>query len=407
MNDKYFPEEEVKTLSAREKRLLGIIAFVLICITALLARHFMANRPIAKRKPPQKVTPLVTVTNLEKVDYQIVIPVMGNVVPELEISLVPRVSGEIMEVNSEFVPGGVVKKGDVLVRIDPINYQAALAKARASLEQAKLELLREQGKQIIAEREWKLMGAGETTDLEEKLILRKPQLKMAQAGLRSAEAQMRKAQSDLAATNVKAPFNAIIRSKNVNYGDQASPQKIMATLIGTDTFWVEAAISIDRLPWLTLPDTSNDEATTAIVHTTAGKKRAGRLIKLLTDIEPGGRMAKILVEIDDPLDLNSTLDERIPLLIGEFVRLDLYGKTEKDVFVIPRTGLRENNTVWLLTDSNLLDIKNISCIWKDTEKVISRDLSDRPRLIISDLAGPVDGMSLSVAENYHSKQDPQ
>jgi len=324
--------------------------------------------------------------------------VMGTIEPELEITLTAEVGGEIIAVHPEFLPGGVVEKGDVLVEIDPVSYQARVAAAEASLEQAGLELLQEEGRQIIAEKEWELLGGGDATDLERELALRKPQLRKAQAALRSAEAALRLARKNLADTRVRAPFNAVVRAIHVNAGDKATPQSPLAVLVGTDTYWVKATIPVDRIPWLKFPDSDDPEAGQSLIQTVHGNRRSGTLLRLLSDIEPGGRMARVLIEVPDPLDLENSFGYRLPLLLDEYVRVDVNGRIEKDVIAIPRDALRENDTIWLLNSDDTLDIVPVEVAWRDPDTVLIRGIPPESRLIVSDLSGPVDGMELTLNE---------
>ncbi|MCD4654011.1 efflux RND transporter periplasmic adaptor subunit, partial [bacterium] len=105
------------------------------------------------------------------------------------------------------------------------------------------------------------------------------------------------------------------------------------------------------------------------------------------------------IKIPDPLDLNQHFEDRIPLLIGEFVKTELVGKTESDVYVILREALRENDTIWVLSDSNTLDILDIEIIWRDTEIILARGLPVGVRLIVSDLSGPVQNMALTLTQH--------
>ncbi|HPQ39298.1 MAG TPA: efflux RND transporter periplasmic adaptor subunit [bacterium] len=398
MNTEFTPHSEDRHLTRREKHLLGLFSVAMIIVTVLIAVYMVRNRPTARRQRPPRAAPAVTVSAVRPVDHRVVIQVMGTIEPELEITLTAEVGGEIIAVHPEFLPGGVVEKGDVLVEIDPVSYQARVAAAEASLEQAGLELLQEEGRQIIAEKEWELLGGGDATDLERELALRKPQLRKAQAALRSAEAALRLARKNLADTRVRAPFNAVVRAIHVNAGDKATPQSPLAVLVGTDTYWVKATIPVDRIPWLKFPDSDDPEAGQSLIQTVHGNRRSGTLLRLLSDIEPGGRMARVLIEVPDPLDLENSFGYRLPLLLDEYVRVDVNGRIEKDVIAIPRDALRENDTIWLLNSDDTLDIVPVEVAWRDPDTVLIRGIPPESRLIVSDLSGPVDGMELTLNE---------
>lgn len=398
MNTEFTPHSKDRHLTRREKHLLGAFSIVMVLLTVLIAGYMIRNRPTARRQRPPRAAPAVTVSPVALTDHRVMIRVMGNVIPEREISLMAEVSGEITGVHPEFLPGGLVEQGDILVTIDPVDYQAAVASAEAALEQARLALRQEEGRQIIAAKEWKMLGGGDSTELERELALRKPQLRQAEAAYRSAEAALRLARKDLADTRVRAPFNAVIRSTHVDMGDKATSQTVLAVLVGTDAYWVQASVPVDRIPWLEFPDDDRPDAGTARIHTVHGNHRTGSLIRLLSDIEPEGRMARVLVEVPDPLNLDPSRDQHLPMLLDDYVRVDLSGRLEKNVVVIPRDTLRLNDTVWLLSDSNTLEIADVDVVWRDPETVLIRGIPPASRLIVSDLSSPVEGMELTLTE---------
>ncbi|MBN1295806.1 efflux RND transporter periplasmic adaptor subunit [bacterium] len=405
MNTDSIRNPESHHLTPREKTLLAAVTLGIIAGTVMLTLFLLNNRPTARRQPPPKSAPAVVAASVRASDRQVTLDIMGTISPDVEITLAPEISGEIIAVHPEFIPGGTVSAGETLVTINPLDYETAVAQAEASLEQARLELRQEEGQQIIAEKEWRLMGGRNATALEMELALRKPQLRKAQASLRSAEAQLRRARSDLDKTRVKAPFNAVIRSVSVHAGDQATPQKTLAKLVGTDAYRVMATLPVDRIPWIEFPSEFNPDAGYARIHTVSGIERDGRLKRLLSDIEPNGRMARVLITIDDPLGLNDSSDTRVPLLLDEYVHVSLAGKHVQNIIEIPRETLRDNDTVWILSPENTLDIVPVEIVWKDTRTVLIRGIDSGARLIVSDLPGPVQGMNLTLNELTELRPD--
>ncbi len=385
-------------VTPREKILLAVFSIFIIVISIGTARYLVSNRPQARRGRPPAVAPAVSVTRLFADDHQVILRSMGTVEPDLQISLVSETAGEIIEVHPDFIPGGYVQKGQTLVRIDPTTYQTAVAQAELALEQARLELRQEEGRQIVAEKEWALMGPSDATDLEKDLALRRPHLRRARAQVQAAEATLRKARSDLAKTNIKAPFNAIIRSVDVNRGDVAAPQRQLAVLVGADAFRIIATLPMDRLPWLVFPteNTEHPDAGRVLIHTGHGYAREGILKHLLSDIEPGGRLARVLIHVTDPMDMDVRLTDRLPLLLDQFVSMDIIGKTEKNVYRIPREFVFDNNVIHVMNEDDTLDIQSVDIVWRDRDAVFVRGDLEDSRLIVTDLPAPVQGMPLTL-----------
>lgn len=386
-----------KKLTTREKIALSGVGIIFL-VTALAASTYMlTNRPKPKRRKPPAKELAVTVQELMPSSRQISVPVMGTVIPAVKVDLQSRVSGEIIWIHPELIEGGLVSRGDDIVKIDPKDYELALVSREANLEAARYELSVEQGRQDIAKREWELLGLeDEASDLDRELALRKPHLREKLARLKAAEAEVARARLDLSRTVIRSPFNAIVKSANVNVGDQATLQTTLAELMGTDAYWIQATIPVDQIKWVRLPEEDSNPGTTARIHTGTGGVRSGRVIKLLSDLEPGGRLARLLVETSDPLDLNTPVSERKPVLLGEYVRVDIGGRTVDDVFSIPRNSLRDGGTILVADSEDRLKTVHINVIWRDANQILARGLDPGQRLIISDVPTPVEGMKLKV-----------
>ena len=133
-----------------------------------------------------------------------------------------------------------------------------------------------------------------------------------------------------------------------------------------------------------------------VVHR-SGYERTGEVIELLGDLETEGRMARILATVKDPLGLKDSGQTTRPLLIGEYVRVEIEGSPLSQVFRIPRAALRENDTIWVMRDDSTLDIRPVTTIWRDTQTVfLDQGLNPGDRVIVSDLAAPVAGMKIEM-----------
>jgi hypothetical protein len=118
----------------------------------------------------------------------------------------------------------------------------------------------------------------------------------------------------------------------------------------------------------------------------------------LGELEAEGRMARVLVEIKDPLGLNISEKKHPPLLIGEYVRMEIEGRQLEKVYRIPRTALRDNTRIWLVSNDGKLEIRSVETVWRDAQTVLLTDgLQPGEQLIVSDLSKPVRGMPLQVA----------
>lgn len=398
--------------SRRSKLVRALLVILILAAAAAGARYISATRPTARQQPPRAAAALVEVAVLQPSSEQVVLQAMGTVVPAREITLAAQVSGEVIQVNPEFVEGGFLAEGSEVLRIDPLDYELAVTRLKGEVARARFELDLELGRQDVARREWDLLTAGKpTAPGEADLALRKPHLAKARAELAAAEANLRQAEINLARTRLQAPFNAMVRDRHVERGSQVSPQTALATLVGTDTFWVQTAVAVDRLQWFALPGQAGEPGARAVVRHGRegrdGRPREGRVIRLLGDLEPDGRMARVLVAVPDPLDLDRPADDRMPLLIGDYVRVEIHGRRIEGVYRIPRSALRDNTRVWVATDQDRLSIRTVAVAWRDAETVlVQRGVAPGERLIISDLPAPVAGMALRIKGESPEKTAP-
>lgn len=363
----------------------------------------VANRPRAQRAGVEPIPPLARVVEARRSTEPVTIAAMGTVVAAKRVVLQPEVSGRIVEQSPQLLPGGIFKKGDVILQIDPRDYETAVKQQEAAVEQARLEVQLEKGRQVIAEREWKLLEEDIPLDqASQELALRKPQQKNARAALEAAERALEQARLQLERTTVYAPFNAVVQEEFVDEGQLVSPQTQLATLIGTDRFWVQVSIPVDRLHWLTFTGTeASGESKVRVIQEITGEvsiERPGQMVRLLGDLDPVGRMARVLVEIEDPLGLNSKKNpEGIPLMLGAYVRVEIEGRPAEGAFALPRTAIREGDRVWVANEEDRLEVRPVEVFWRGKDTVLLQNgLREGERVVTNILPLPIPNMKLRV-----------
>ena len=389
-------------VSHRRRRWVINIVLSIALITAGIAgaTYISKTAPKARKRPPARTLPLVQVINVHPEDKRIMVSAMGTVTPAREIVLESRVAGEIVSIHSEFTAGGYLKKGSEVLQIDPQDYELALTLAKARVKDAESKLKILEAEAAAAKEEWREINRNRKKKRSEPspLLIKKPQLSAAQAMLVAEKSDVKKARLNLSRTKISAPFNAIVRAKLVDIGSQVSGQDRLAELVGTDEYWVQASMPVDRLNWIMIPRNSGETGSKVRIFYRNGIELTGNVIKLLGELEAEGRMARVLVEVKDPLGLRSAGKQNPPLLIGEYVRIEIEGRQLKNIYRIPRTALRDNTRIWLITNDGKLEIRDIETLWRDAQTVLLTDgLKPGEQLIVSDLAKPVHGMQLQVA----------
>jgi RND family efflux transporter MFP subunit len=380
-----------------------VLPLVVLAAGIFGARWLVVNRPRAERAEVEPIPPLVRVAAAVRSAEPVTIVAMGTVVPARRVVLQAEVSGRIVAQSPQLLPGGLFQKGDVILQIDPRDYETAVQQQKAAVEQARLEVQLEAGRQVIAEREWRLLEEDIPLDqASQELALRRPQQKNARVSLEAAEAALEQARLQLERTTVHAPFNAVVQDEFVDVGQLVSPQTQLATLIGSDRFWVQVSIPVDRLGWLAFSGTEAvGESPVRVIQEVTGQvsvERPARLVRLLGDLEPVGRMARILVEIDDPLGLNSSgAPQGIPLMLGAYVRVEVQGRTAGEAFSLPRTAIREGDRVWIADEEDRLEVRPVNVLWRGNDTVLIADgLRDGDRVVTSSIPLPIPNMKLRV-----------
>ena len=385
----------------RSRVYLSIVLSIAVIAAGIAGTAYIGKKaPKARRRPPPKMTPLVQVTSVQPGTHKVVVPAMGTVIPAREIILESRVSGEIVALHPEFTVGGFLDKGSEVLRIDPEDYELAVTLARAKIKDSESVLKVVEEEAAAAEDEWRLLNKENPKGQKiPALVAKKPQLEAAKSKLAADRADLKKAKLNLARTRIRAPFNAIVRAKHVDVGSQVSGQEKLAELIGTDIYWIQASIPVDRLRWILIPNDPADSGSKVRISHRNGHELAGAVIKLLGDLETEGRMARILVEVKDPLGLKSKEKYQLPLLIGEYLRIEIEGRELHNVYRIPRSALRDDSYIWIATADSKLEIRSVKTLWRDAQTVLlAEGLEPGSHLIVSDLAAPVNGMPVKIAE---------
>ncbi len=393
-------------------RWLGRLVRLVLMVGALAAGagaafYWVAHRPQARRMPPPVEARLVEVRPVRREARGVTVRTMGTVVPARSIELASEVGGRIVEVSADFVPGGRFQAGEQILQIDRRDFELTVAQRNSDLLKAQSSLNLEMGQQSVAQREYELLGE-EVQEEDRELLLRKPQLESARAAVSAAQAALDRAELDLERTTVKAPFNATVRARHVDLGSQINRGTPLASLAGTDEYWVEASVPLDELRWIDIPGYNADQGSSArVYHTSAWGEdvfRTGRVRGLLTALEPQGRMARLLIAVRDPLDLGSASHDPRPLILDSYVRAAVEGRELPGVVEVPRTALRDEDRVWVMGRDGLLDIREVELAWTGDGKVyVSEGLSDGDLLVTSDLAAPVEGMALRTAADSARK----
>ncbi len=381
-----------------------ILALIIIVVAAAAVSGLYFFRPTTTKVKPVAQVPLVSARVIELSNEKIYIETFGTVIPARQVELFSEVEGRILEQNSELVPGGVLAKDDFLVQIDPRDYQLIVRERQADLVEAETKLALEKGQQNIASREWQLFKEQkDLAEVSERLALREPHLKSALAQVEAARSRLDGAELDEQRTTVTAPFNALVLEEYVETGQLIGRQTPIAKLVETDYFWVQVSVSLADLARITFADqhTPTGSAVEVVLEGENGSAvvHQGHVFKLLGDLDPKGRMARILVSIRDPLRLveSGTAGHMRTgkILLGSYVKVRIAAGDLDGVYVIPRQAIRDNDRIWVLTVENTLAIRQTTVKWRrKDELLVTVELGPGEKVITSRLQSPLPGALL-------------
>ena len=393
------PAHQPKKSSSAVLALKVVLPLVLVGIGVWQARNLIESAPKAETgRGGPRAARLVEVATVRQLTRTVEVEAMGTVKPARMVDLHPRVTGMVAEIGKNFRPGGTFAEGEMILRLEPDDLRLAVQRAEAAVATARASLDLERGQQAVARDELALIREplGEE---DKRWVLREPQLESAAATLRSAEAALEQAKLDLSRAEVFAPFNAVVLDRLTDVGGQVGPNTTIATLAGTDTFWVELSVPGDELRWVQLPGPDGQGGSEVLISddTTFPKegKREGRVIGLAARLDENSRMARVLVEVTDPMALRKPGSPR--LLLNSYVRARILGPEVPGAKLISRAHLREGDTVWIMNAKDELEIRPVEIIYRGEEEVmIGGGLVTGERIVMTNLRTPVAGMALRV-----------
>lgn len=383
---------------SRTKTLL-IVGAVLVAAAVLVA-VILLTEPTAERSGAVRESAmLVEVTGVERGTFRPEIRATGTVLPSQEVIVSPRVAGEVVRQAGGFTPGGTVRRGEVLLQIDPADYRNALEQRRSELRQAQSDLAVEEGRQNVARQDFELLGE-EVAEANRDLVLRRPQLEAAEARVASARAAVEQAELALQRTTIRAPFDAHVLRRGATVGSQVAPGDDLGHLVATDAYWVETTVPVSVLQWIDLPENASGGADVRLRNRTAwdeGVYRRGQLYRLVGALEEDTRMARVLVRVPDPRGTGTT--GAPPLILGSFVETLIEGRPLSDVVRLDRDHVRDDDTAWVM-ERDTLRIRDLRIVMRDAEHAYVRGgLAPGDRVVTTNLSTVVDGAPLRLEDD--------
>lgn len=378
-----------------------LLPVLLLGLGVGVAVRMVKTKPKAKRAKPAEAALVVDVAMPQADAGRAVVEAQGTVTADRVVQLTPQVSGIVEKVGEEVVPGARLRAGQLIAVVDDRDLRIVLDQRQADLVRARFELDVEKGRGEVADREWAMLGgAVKSSKLGAALAQRKPHIEAAKARVEAAKSAVEKARLDISRTRVVAPFDCVVRERRVAEGQLVSPQAPLVVLVATDRFFVTANVPVEKLAAIDVPGLRGVEdgkgASARIRQRTAegGLQRQGRVLRLLSDLDPAARLARVLVEVRAPLEPPQDQPDALPLLLGSYVSVAIDGRPVDGVR-LPRLALREGERVFTVEDGRLA-FRPVEVVWRGSEDVVVRGVPAGVPVILSRLAAPEPGMKMTI-----------
>ena len=383
-------------MAAKVIKILVPVAVIAVAVVAAIGLTSMRKPP--EKKEEQRQAILINAETVATQDLVYKIQSQGTVKPKYETSLSSEVNGRIISLADNFIEGGFFNAGDVLVRVEPADYQTNVKAAEASLANAQAALEEEKARGRVAEEEWRSFTDGKAPELG----LRRPQLASALANVRSAEAELERARRDLSRTEIRAPYAGLVKSRAVDLGQFISRGTSVGMIYGTDVAEVRLPITDNDSAFIQLPDFTADEMKPEVMLTAvvAGEivQWPAKLVRTEGVLDERSRVIYGVAQVNDPYQRNNP--NKAPLRFGRFVQAEIVGEATEQVVVVPRHLLLAKQQVLVVDNQSELQFRTVEVERADDRFAYIRSgFAEGDRLATSAIANPLAGTLVRVSSD--------
>ncbi len=411
------------------KSLRIILPIVIIALSAGMAGFLYATKPNVEAETPTERVWQVAVTRAEPGPQSIGVEVFGTVVASRTVDLTPLVAGQVIDISPNLIAGGTVRDGDLLIQIDPFDFQteitiqrAELAQARSKLDEIEAQikddrriLAIEREKTKLAQRdverraalqersvgsekalddarltfkEYQLVALSRERDLHQM----QAQLEQQKARIAQLEALLSRREKDLQRATVRAPYDAFVAETQTAVGRYVRLGDPIATLIEADSLEVRFHVPLATFPRLAELGPIIDTPTEIVW-------RAGD-----TEWVFSGKVKRQIAEIDPTLggvQLFSSIDGGAmkPILRpGAFVEVRLELGSAERVAQVPSTAIHDGKFVFVVND-NRLEKRAIDTVGNTGDEFLVTGLKPGEMVATSRFPGMAADMKVVAAEN--------
>ncbi len=367
------------------KRLFKVVLPLAILVGAVFgAGYLKATRTQVEPKPVQERVWIVAAVPAARVEVRPEMRLFGEIVAGREVELRPLVAGRIVEVGPDFVDGGSVRAGELVIAVDPFDYRADVAEFEARIAEARARLSeidaeRKSAKRLLehdraqtklsrhdVERREKLRGsaAGSQKALddarmalsqsEQQILSREETIdrlaaqgEQQEAVIRRWQVALARARRDLEETRLTAPFDGFLIDTDAAIGKPVGTADRVARLIDADRLEARFHLSDSEFSRLLAADGYRGRPARVVwrIGNTAFAFDA-EIDRVEGEIDPESGGVDLFARIRDA-GIEGVLRP------GAFVEVGVSDRVYRNVVRLPESAIHDRDTVFVVVDGRL------------------------------------------------------
>ena len=371
-----------------------ILPIIVLFVGNAVAVLLMFSGPDAKKHVQKQHIPLVEAQALKTESYTVKVRSSGKVKASTQTKLVAEISGRIVKLADNFQDGSFFAQGDILLQIDDADFINAVTVAKSEVEQQQLKLQEEQARAKVAKQDWRLLDSKHSPS---ELVTRKPHIQTAESALAAAKARLKQAKRNLDRTYIRVPYHGQVLSRSVDVGQYVSAGTVLGEIYAKDSLEVQLPVSLRQYEQLSL-DKENVNKTDRKIDSKASIQQDAKVEFYMQQGKNKSTWTGHVLRSSAALDSNTNQlnitarinkSETYPIKIGQFVRAYIYGKIYHNIYIVPRSAIRQNKQIFLLkrnaeSDVAKLFLQDIEVLHTEANKSIIRaEIGDYSHLVIT------------------------
>ncbi len=355
---------------------LAILALgVMVAIFLISTRPELAAKPVVERIWTVASVPATSTTVQPERRF------FGRIVAGREIDIRPEVSGTILEIGPNFIEGGVVRKGELLVRLDPFDSEAKLREIEADLSGNRAMLERDRERIELLQRDVKrrsrLAGSGHSSEK----ALDDAKLNLSDAKQREIERRntitrlevdLDRTKRDIEDSRIVAPFDGFLVGVTTAIGKFVNIGDVVAKMIRAES--LEARFHVGNREFTRFLSDGNYQDVQVKVFW-AGQSFDGTLDRIESEVQTASGGVEVFARIEG-------IGLRTNLRPGAFVEVRVPGPRYEDVTRVPEEAVYGGDTVYRITGDRL-DPRRVRIVARDGKDLLIRGDYEASDMIVT------------------------